>query len=173
MMSDCNASDAEDAIVRLGDEDVGVRVVIGNDAALNEHVSAGDIGGRTSIHVLLHLRADTAARFRIERSTMDIRGGGTPELEVHFVSAGGAIHVHDVGGFVVISGISVSAARAILAIDCEIAALACEAVGVPEFVRIRIACVMAICGGHSAHGNIVRRFIAFDPGREIMAVLAS
>src|ERR1700704_3038455 len=122
MMSDCNTGDAEDTIVRLGDEDVGVRVVIGNDAALNEHVGAGDIPGIPPIDIILHLRADAAARFRIERPTMDIGSGGTPELEVHFVSAGGAIHVHDVGGFVVISGISVSAARAILAIDCEIAA---------------------------------------------------
>src|SRR5947207_494861 len=120
MMSDCNTSDAEDTIVRLGDEDVGVRVVIGNDAALDEHVSAGDIPG-APIHIILHLRADAAARFRIERPTMDIGGGGTPKLEVYFVSAGGAIYVHDVGGFVVISGISVSAARAILAIDGVIA----------------------------------------------------
>src|SRR5439155_2441113 len=135
----------------------------GNDAALDEHVSAGDIPG-APIHIILHLRADAAARFRIERPTMDIGGGGTPKLEVYFVSAGGAIYVHDVGGFVVISGISVSAARAILAIDGVIAPLACEAVGVPEFVRIRIACVMAICDGHSAHRNSVRRFIAFDPG---------
>ena len=112
MMSDCNTSNAEDTIERLGDEDDGVRVVIGNDAALNEYVSAGDIPGKAPIRIILHLRADTAARFRIERPTMDIRGGGTPELEVHFVSAGGAIHVHDVGGFVVISGIGVSAAHA-------------------------------------------------------------
>src|SRR5260370_9323341 len=99
MMSDCNTSDAEDTIVRLGDEDVGVRVVIGNDAALNEHVSAGDIPGRAPIHIILHLRADTAARFRIERPTMDIGSGGSPELEVHFVSSGGAIHRYTACGF--------------------------------------------------------------------------
>src|SRR5260370_8184178 len=103
MMSDCNTSDAEDTIVRLGDEDVGVRVVIGNDAALNEHVSAGDIPGKAPIHIILHLLADTAARFRIERPTMDIRGGGTPELEVHFVSAAASAHLPDVAPYVVIS----------------------------------------------------------------------
>src|SRR5260370_27676287 len=124
MMSDCNTSDAEDTIVRLGDEDVGVRVVIGNDAALNENVSAGDIPGKAPIHIILHLRADTAARFRIERPTMDIRGGGSPELEVHFVSAAGEIHVHDIGGFVVISGISVSPPPALPSINCVLPALA-------------------------------------------------
>src|SRR2546430_10908415 len=159
MMSDCNTSDAEDTIVRLGDEDVGVWVVIGNDAALNEHISPGHIGARTPIHVILHLRADAAARFRVARPTVDIAGGGTPELVVHLIAAGGAIHICDVAALVIIAGVGVSGARAILPIYGVIAALACEAVSVPELVRIRIACVMAICGGYSGPWDIVGRFV--------------
>src|SRR5262249_9006167 len=140
-------------------------------ATLNEHVGPGDIRPIAAVHVILHLRADAAARFRIERLTVDIAGGGTPELVVHLVAAGGAIHVHDVGAFVVIAGVGISAARAILAIDGVIAALAGEAVGVPKSIRIGIVGVMAICDSHPAHGDIVRRFIAFHARREIVAVL--
>src|SRR3977135_2680089 len=103
MMRDFRSRDAEHAIVGLGNEYVGVWVVVGNDATLNEHVGPGDIRRIAAVHVILHLRADAAARFRIERLTVDIGGRGTPELVVHLVAAAGAIHVRDVGGFVVIT----------------------------------------------------------------------
>src|SRR5262249_30215159 len=136
MVSDCRTPDTEDAVIGFSDKDAGVRVVIGNDATLDEHVGPGDIRRIAAVHVILHLSAGTAARFRSERLTVDIGGGGAPELVIHLVAAGGAIYVRDVGALVVIAGVSVSAARTILAIYVVIAALAREAVGVPKSIRI-------------------------------------
>src|SRR5215510_11734226 len=173
MMCDCRCRDAEHTIVGFGNKHAGIRVAVGNDATLNEYVGPGDIRPSAAVHVILHLPAGTAARFGIERLTVDISGGWTPELVVHFVAARGAIHVRDVSALVVIAGVSVSAAGTILAIYVVVAALARKAVSIPESIKIGIMCVVAICDSHPAHGDIVRRFIAFDTRREIIAVLTS
>jgi hypothetical protein len=105
--------------------------------------------------------------------TVDVGGRGTPELVVHLVTAAHTIHIRDVGGFVVVAGVGVSAARTIFAVYGVIAALAGESIGVPESIRIGTVGVMAICDRDTAHGDVVRRFVAFHTGREIMAILSS
>src|SRR3982074_3570082 len=172
-MRECHPRDAEDAVIRFSNKDVGVGVVVGEAAPPNEPVGPGDIRRITAVHVILHLRASAAARSRVERPTVDVGGGGTPELVVHLIVAGGAVHVRDVGALVVVPRVGVPATRAILAINVVIAEFARKAVAVPESVRIGVTCVMAICDGYPAHGYIVRRFIAFDTRCEIVAVLTS
>src|SRR5262249_33863929 len=170
-MSDRYARNAEDAVIGLGNKNARVGVVVGDGATTNEDIGPGDIWRITTVNVVLHLRARTAARFRIKRMAIDVRGGGTPEFIVHLVTARRAVHVRDIAALVVVAGIGVSAARAILAINVVISELARKAVTVPEPVRIGIACVMAIHGSYATHGDVVRRFIAFDASRKIVTVL--